>query len=70
MTRHQRLFSPAWVLRLTNEQLSDAFDSAFAASETRWGEPNMMRRLDVLSGEIGRRELAGTWTEDDWKVKT
>jgi hypothetical protein len=70
MIVHQRLLSPAWVLKLTNDELSDAFDLAYAASETRWGEPNMMQRLDVLSNEIGRRELAGTWTEDDWKVKT
>jgi hypothetical protein len=67
MNRSERLFRPAWVLQLSNAELGDAFSSAFTASETRWGEANMMRRLEVLSNEIDRRELAGTWT--DWKVK-
>jgi hypothetical protein len=60
MTPSERLFRPAWVLRLSNAELSDAFEAALDAHA-------LERRLDVLSDEIGRREREGSWTEKDWK---
>jgi hypothetical protein len=69
MIRHQRLLSPTWVLQLTNAELLDAFCKADDARETRDGALDLMRRMDVLHDEITRREFAGTFTEDDWKVK-
>jgi hypothetical protein len=69
VTRHQRLFRPTWVLQLTNAQLIDAFGTALDARETRDDAPDLIRRMDVLSDEISRRECDGTLTGDDWKVK-
>jgi hypothetical protein len=84
MIRHQHLLSPTWVLKLTNAELGAAADETYEEAGARWNalsaadkaakadnwiEPNVGRRLDVLFDEIGRRELAGTWTENDWKVK-
>jgi hypothetical protein len=68
--KRQRLLSPTWVLSLTNDELSSAFDSAYAAYDAaKWEDANIGHRLDVIGNEISRRELAGTWTEDDWKAK-
>jgi hypothetical protein len=69
MNRRERLLRPAWVLQLTNDDLGDAFHIAYEEAGKRWGQPNMMRRLEVLGDEISRRENIGTWTQDDWKVK-
>jgi hypothetical protein len=69
MIRHQRLLSPTWVLQLTNADLIDALGTALEARETRNDAPDLMRRLDILSEEISKRECSGMLTEDDWKVK-
>ena len=69
VNRQERLFSPTWVLKLTNDELGGALDAAHEEARKRWGEANIMRRLEVLGDEISRRENIGTWTEDDWKVK-
>ena len=59
---------PTWALRLSNEELSDEFG---AALQHNWeNSPGLSRRLDVLSGEIGRRERAGQWTEADWMIES
>jgi hypothetical protein len=60
------LFRPAWVLQLTNADLIDAFGTALEARETRNDAPDLMRRLDILSEEISRRERSGMLTENDW----
>jgi hypothetical protein len=70
MIRHERLLRPAWVLKLTNDELGDALDAAHKEAGKRWGEANIMRRLEVLGDEISRREAIGTWTEDDWRMKS
>jgi hypothetical protein len=59
-------FRPTWVLQLTNAELIDTFGAAYDATETRCDDPNLIRRLDALSDEIGRRERAGMLTEEDW----
>jgi hypothetical protein len=57
---------PTWVLQLTNADLTDAFGTALDARETRNDAPDLMRRLDVLSEEISRRNWSGMLTDDDW----
>jgi hypothetical protein len=54
------------VLQLTNADLTDAFGTALDARETRNDAPDLMRRLDVLSEEISRRNWSGMLTDDDW----
>jgi hypothetical protein len=58
--------NPAWVLQLTNADLIDALGTALEARETRNDAPDLMRRLDILSEEISRRESSGMLTENDW----
>jgi hypothetical protein len=70
VNRHERLFNPTWVLKLTNDELGGALDAAHQEAGKRWGQPNMMRRLEVLGDEISRRENLGTWTEEDWRMKS
>jgi hypothetical protein len=83
VNRHQRLFNPAWVLNLSNEELGEAFGETYeeagarwealsaadkAAKADNWIEPNIEHRLNVLYDEISRREHAGMWTEEDWEA--
>jgi hypothetical protein len=63
---HDLRIRPAWVLKLTNAGLTDAFGSALDARETRNDAPDLMRRLDILYEEISRREWSGMLVEDDW----
>jgi hypothetical protein len=69
MNRYQRLFRPAWVLKLTNKELIEAFGAADDCREARGDAPDLLRRMDVLHNEISRRERGGTLVDDDWKVK-
>jgi hypothetical protein len=50
--------APTWVFVLSNAALLDEWNRVEGQDDTV--------RFNIISDEIGRREDAGTWTEEDW----
>jgi hypothetical protein len=61
---------PAWLSGLSNAALLIELETALDAREGRCDAPDLMRRLDVLTDEISRRERSGLLTERDWLISS